>query len=359
MSHSHATEKYAFLFLLSLLLLIGFYILYPFLAAVIFSMVFTVLFFPLHEKYLKWTRGRENLASFLSVLSVVLLLILPVASILTLVTTQLTALLTAPEAFQGPMSLSDLLHKIQDKIPYWGTAIKDKVGYNVDLMPILRNGLSQLAQTLAQYSPRVIMTTANFFVHVSIMVIAMFYLFRDGQEFFNTFIRLTPVKDKYERALAKEIKVTIQAIFYGSFLTSIVQATFSTLGFYFLGIEGFLVWGILTFLMSFIPLIGTGGVFVPLVIGLFLKGESSHALGLLVYGIVIIGSVDNVLKPLLMRQKNLHPMFLFLSVFGGMAVFGAIGLFLGPMFMAMLTSVVSIYEKDFVEKGPVKNEGKK
>lgn len=356
MSHSNKIEQYAFLFLLNVLLLIALYLLYPFMTPVVFGAVFAVLFYPLHKKYMVWTKQRKDLSSLLSVLSVLFLLIIPIASTLTLVMTQLSSLINSATAYQNSISFSDIIHAIQSKIPYWGSTINKTVGYDVNLVPAFKNGIAQLAQKLAQYSPYVIMGTASFFIDLSIMVISMYYLFRDGEGFFQTFIRLTPVKDKYEHALAQETRLMIQAIFYGSFLTSLIQAILSTLGFYFLHIEGFLVWGILTFFMSFLPIVGTGGVFVPLIVALVFKGETTHAIILTVYGVVIIGTVDNLLKPILVRQKNVHQMLLFLSIFGGMSVFGVIGLFLGPMLIAMLTSVVNIYERDFVNKQKKKED---
>jgi len=358
MSNSNKTEKRAFFFLLLFLIAVGIYLLFPFLETMVLSIAFTVLFYPVHTRLLKWTGHRVNLAASLSVITVVLLLFIPLMILLTLVTTQLASFLASANFNISESSVSGLVLSIQQKLTFWAAKFEYVSGFNFDLVPMIQQGMGRLAQTLAQYSPAVLGKTANIFLHFFIMTIVLFYLFRDGKNFLNALILISPVKDQYERKLAKEIQQTIYGVFYGNFLSGLVQAILATVGYYFAGVDAFLVWGAITFFMSFLPMVGTGAVIAPLTLILWFQGHGSSALFLGVYGILVIGSVDNLLRPFLIRS-NMHPLILFLSIFGGLAEFGAIGILIGPMFLALLTATIRIYATDFaaVNLPPVEADG--
>lgn len=346
MGNSNKMEHRAFLLFLSLLVIVVLYIFSSFLNAIVLGIVLTVLFQPLHEKFLVWTRGRQNTSAILSVTVVFFFLILPFAILLTLITAQLGDLIAPQQAAETQPSVSEVIREGQNRLAFLGRKFEQYLGIQLQLGPMIRKGISELAQMLARYSPQVIAETANFFLHFFVMMIVLMYLFRDGKRLIAAMIQITPIKDTYEHKLAAEIDRTIHGIFYGSFITALIQAILATLIYYLLGIEGYLVWGTITFFMAFLPTIGTGAVVIPMVIALFLQGKPTHALILIICGAVIIGGIDNLLKPYLMR-RNMHPIFLFLSVFGGLVAFGPIGLLLGPILMALLTATVRIYAKDF------------
>ncbi|HKY62162.1 MAG TPA: AI-2E family transporter [bacterium] len=353
-SNSAKTEQRAFILLLVAMLAIGAYLLWPFVQTLLMSGILAVLFYPLHNKILRWLKGRQNLAALASVFAVILFIFIPIAVLLMLVTTQLASLVASSNIEISQSTFSGLLASVQQKAAFWVAKFEYVSGLDFDLVPWIQRGVTRIAQTLAQYSPAVLAGTANVFLHLFIMVIVMYYFFRDGSNFFDLLIKLSPVKDQYERRLAKEIRDTINGVFYGNFMTGLVQAILSTFGYYFAGIPAYFVWGVITFFMSFLPMLGTGIVIIPLIIALLVQGKIQGAVILGVFGIVI-GMADNVLRPMLTRS-NMHPLILFLSFFGGLAVFGPIGILVGPMVMAMLTATVRIYSKDFTAYGESKLE---
>ncbi|HEX5035945.1 MAG TPA: AI-2E family transporter [bacterium] len=345
MANSTKTEQKAFIALLGLLVVLVCFLLYPFLNAIILAIVFAVLFQPVHRRCLKWTGGRENVTSFLSTAAVVVFLVLPLAAFLTLVAGQL-ADLAADQAPSTQPSVSDVIFYLQRKLTYLSGKFEKFIGIQLDLVPVVRKGMSQIGQSVARYSPQVLAGTANFFLHLFVMLTLLFYLFRDGKKFIQALIRITPIKDRYERKLAGEIQETIEGVFYGSFLTALLQGAVALVGFFVIGVEGSFVWSVITFFTSFLPTIGTGAVTVPLFITLLLQGNTTKALAVLAYGGIVIGGIDQVLRPFLMRS-NIHPMLLFLGIFGGLVVFGPIGLLLGPLLMALVTATIRIYAEDF------------
>lgn len=352
MASNTKTEQRAFIILLIVMLAVGVYLLWPFVETLLMSGILAVVFYPLHVKILARTKGRVNLAAVLSVIAVVLFIFLPIAILLMLVTTQLASLVASSNIEISQSTFSGILTGLQQKATFWMAKFEYTSGLNFDLVPWIQKGVTRIAQVLAQYSPAVLAGTANVFLHLFILVIVLYYFFRDGSDFFDLLIKLSPVKDQYERRLAKEIRDTINGVFYGNFMTGLVQAILATIGYYFAGVPAFFVWGMITFFMSFLPMIGTGIVIIPLTIVLLVQGHFSAGLFLAGCG-VVIGMADNVLRPMLTRT-NMHPLILFLSFFGGIAVFGAIGILVGPMVMAMLTATVRIYAKDFTAYGESK-----
>lgn len=336
--NSAVSEKRGFLVLLGCMILLGVFVLWPFLKTIVLSMVFAVLFFPLHKRILRLCKGKKALSAFLSIVLVFFLLIIPVLLLVMLVTVQVQKLLT-----QAP---SDIISGLFVSVQIWVTKLEDMMNVQFHFLDFVKESLQTVGNYLAQYSPNMVMETANFFFHFFIMMMILFYFFMDGERFLEIIIRLTPVKDKYERHLATEMKTTIYGVFYSSFFSALLQAVAASLGYYIAGIEAYLVWGCVTFFVAFIPVVGTALVLAPLIISLFLQGNTGHAIFLSLYSILIIGSIDNIIKPLLIKG-DMHPLVLFLSVFGGMTMFGPIGLLLGPIIMSMLTATIKIYSRDF------------
>jgi predicted PurR-regulated permease PerM len=348
MSYSAPTEKRAFIWLFVVLLIAGLYVIHNFLNVVLISIVIAIVFYPFHQKYLKWTRQRPSLSAFLSVLSVVILLMIPSSVLLTIMTAQLAGVIhNIPQGTSGG-GVSGWLAHWQGYFQILLDKIEVFFGIKLDLGALFWEAFQKIGTYFAQYSPAVLAKAGSVFLDSFIMLILLFYLFRDGALLFQKLLRISPIKDQHEISLAREIKSTIYGVFYGSFLTGLIQAILATVGFYIAGIPAPLLWGATTFFVSFIPLIGTAGVIIPLVIYLLLQGSYGYATFLAIYGAVIIGSSDNVLKPMLIRS-NIHQALLFLSLFGGFAVFGPLGLLLGPIVMAMLTATMRIYEGEYME----------
>jgi predicted PurR-regulated permease PerM len=347
MKESPNMERKAFFVLLLISLAGGLYVISPFLKTIVLGIAFTILFKPLHLKYLHWTRGRSNLSSCLSVISVFFFILIPITVLFTVLTTQITSMVTSLTANLGEPTMSGLLAQLEKKMSYYSTQF-ELFGFNFDIVPLISKFLENTSVALANYSPRLVEDTLTFFLHLFIMTIVLFYFFREGSAFFKIMLRITPVKDKYELKLANEIRMTIRGVFYGSFVIAIIQAILALIGFYFLRLDNSLVWAVLVFCMSFVPIIGTAAAFVPLILLLLSQGQIHKAIFVSVYAGCVIGLIDNFLRPLLIKN-NVHPLVLFLSVFGGLAVFGPTGLLFGPMLLAMLSALLSIYAKDFPE----------
>jgi len=347
-SHNPKNEKRAFIYLLLLLFVALLFLFKPFLMPIILATVLAVLFYPLYSTLLKVTRNRPYIASFLSTFSMTAFLFVPATLMASLVTHQLIGMVSSINNFIE----QDALNKQVDQ---WSGYFQNLLGQveqtfqiQVNLRGMATNAVKNLAVYVYQYSPSVVTQTFSFFLQAFIMLVVVFFLFVEGKKLYREFILISPLKDEHENELAAEMKGMIYAVVYGSFFTALVQCFLATLAFYFLGVPGFLVWGALTFLLAFVPIVGAAGVWIPATLILFISGHTTQAIILALYGTLIISGIDNVLKPLLIRgRSNLHPVILFLAIMGGLQWVGPLGILLGPVLVAVFLAALKIYKKDY------------
>lgn len=316
---------------------------------IVMGFVLVLLFYPLYTWFLKLGRGHAYLASFLTTFAIIAFIFVPAALVASLVTNQILGLVDQAVQFVDKAHLLDNVQQWNVSLQHYLTQIEQTFHVDINLRGVATNAVKQFAYYVYQYSPGVLGQTVGFFVQGFIMLIVVFFLFVEASGLYQEFIRLSPIEDKHEKTLAHEMQTMVYAVVYGSFITAFVQGVLAGGAFYFLNIQGFLVWGAVTFLFSFIPIVGAAGIWLPATIILFLTGNTKGAIFLLIYGFLIISSVDNVLKPLLMRGSNrIHPVLLFLSIIGGLSLVGPIGILLGPITIALFLAALKIYKKDYL-----------
>jgi predicted PurR-regulated permease PerM len=344
------TERRAFvLFLLGLLALFIF-ILKPFLMSLVLGAVLVILFYPLYKGCLKISRGHCYLASFLATFVVTVFLFLPGGLVASLVANQLLGMVGQIVQFVEKQQWMSLLEKWNFNLQHTLTLIEQTFRIQVNLRGMATNAVKQFAYYVYQYSPGVLAQTVTFFIQGFVMLIVVFFLFVEGKGLYRELILFSPLKHAHENVLALEMKNMIYAVVYGSFVTAFVQALLAGFAFFLLDIQGYLVWGALTFLFSFIPILGAASVWIPATVILFLLGETKSGIFLAIYGALIISGIDNVLKPLLMRGKSkLHPILLFLAIVGGLRFMGPIGILLGPIILAVFLAALKIYKLDYLQ----------
>jgi predicted PurR-regulated permease PerM len=181
------------------------------------------------------------------------------------------------------------------------------------------------------------------------MLVAMYYFFLDGRRLFVEASRLVPLDKRYIQAFAREFTDVAYAIVYGNSLTALAQGAIGLVGMLLVGVPHAGVWGAAMVIAALVPVVGTGLVWVPVSIALALSGRVGEAVFLVGWGALIVGSADNVLRPKLCGSRMaLHPLLVFLSMFGGVAVFGLMGMLVGPLIAAFFMAMVRIYRRDFL-----------
>src|SRR3954469_24302296 len=308
----------------------------PFFNVLLWAAVLCVVFYPMHRRVLARTQT-PTVAAALSTLAVVLLILLPVTGITVAVVHELSG---AAATFQG----SDHTWTAP---PALARAL-DFVGRYVDIdRDSARAFLAERMQTwgtaLAASTLMVVGGAVGAITQTVLVIFTLFYFFRDGDNIRRAVYEMVPLQRVQWTDIISRTKDVIGATVYGVLAISAIQGTLGTFIFWALGLPSPLLWGVVMFFLSMIPMAGAFLVWVPAAIYLGLIGAYTKALILVVWGVLVIGSIDNVLSPKLVgRRACLHELLIFFGVLGGLQVFGVLGLVLGPVVVAMTLALIEM-----------------
>lgn len=205
-----------------------------------------------------------------------------------------------------------------------------------------------ISQKVTALVPTLINSTASILTNLIMMFFVMYYLLVSGSEVERYLNRIIPLRQKNIETLASETKIMIRANAIGIPVICFAQGLFATIGYWIFGVEQWAMWGFVTGVFAFFPLVGTMIVWVPIVIMLYASGHSWSGSGLMIYSIVVTGNVDYITRMgLLKKLGNVHPMVTVLGVIVGLGLFGFIGLIFGPLLVSYFIILVKIYMNEF------------
>jgi predicted PurR-regulated permease PerM len=329
-------------------------ILAPFLSALIWAVVLTVVFFPLFKFVLARLHGRRTAASSITCLLILLLIVLPVTFLGVLITQQSIALYQSIQGnavFLG--AVTERLQELQSRPAFqWLASQTQKwMGFGrVDVQAYLREALSNISRFLMDYGPSVLKGVGGLIFNFFLMLLTMFFLLRDGPALMAIIRSSSPLPEAYELEIFKKFEDVSYAIFYGSLLTAVAQGAAAFLLFLVLGLPAPLFWGAMISLVSLVPVVGAFLIGRPWAAYLLLAGQTVRGIVLLAVGGLVVSSIDNVLKPIIIKGRtDMHPLLVFLSVLGGLQVFGFLGVLLGPLLVALFVSFLHFYREEFQE----------
>jgi predicted PurR-regulated permease PerM len=308
----------------------------PFFNVLLWAAVLCIVFYPLHERVLERTR-KPAVAAAVSTVAVILLILLPVTAITVAVVRELTG---AAAAFQS----SDHTWTAPPGVAH----ALDFVGRYVDLdRESARKFLAQRMQTwgttLAASTLVVVGGAAGAVGQMLLVVFALFYFFRDGENIRRAVYDMVPLRGAQWDHITSRTRDVIGATVYGVLVIAAIQGTLGTFIFSVLGLPSPLLWGVVMFFLSMIPMAGAFLVWVPAAAYLALVGSYGKAGILVGWGVLVIGSIDNVLSPRLVgRRARLHELLIFFAVLGGLQVFGVLGLVLGPVVVAVTLALIEM-----------------
>lgn len=331
------SELYFLFFLLIAVLAVTFYIFQPFLYALILAIVFRTVFDPLYRIILSGLRGRRGLAALFATLVVLIVIITPIAFISFQIFNEAVgvyfSLTRDGQGFSVSRIAQDAVDSLRDLFPI-------PEGFSIDINGYARQGLGWLLEHLGSF----LSNTARLITGSFIFLIALYYLFKDGDWFRARLVAFSPLQDIHDREIIERLGIAINSVVRGNLIVAIVQGVLTALGFFLFGVPNAALWGSVAALAALIPGIGTALVLIPAIIFLFTVGETSSAIGFLIWGIVAVGLVDNFLGPQLAgRGARLHPFIALLSILGGLAFFGPLGFLLGPLTVSLLFALLDIY----------------
>jgi len=281
-------------------------------------------------------QGRPSLAAALTVLIIIAMVILPLTMIAASLAQEASSLFAKIQS--GEYNFGNYLQRIFDALPAWATGLLERL--NVADFSTLReklaSGLMKGGQVLAPQALSIGMNTFDFVIRLSIMLYLLFFLLRDGRALAERIREAIPLRGEQEAALFTRFADVVRATVKGGILVAMAQGTLGGIAFWFLGIHAALLWAVLMAFLSLIPAIGSALVWAPVAIYFLATGAIWQGVGLIVYGVLVIGLVDNLLRPYLVGKGSKLPDYIVLiSTLGGIEAFGLNGFVIGPLIAAM------------------------
>lgn len=331
-------ENYFEAFLIVSLILMFLFLIKSFLVSLLFASTLVFLTYDFYLKTLNKVKN-ENFAALLVLIVVLIIIILPFYLITVELVKQTTVLVTNSNGFVHNLDLSfcsenKICSMLQESI--------DSLDFSFDAL-IIKFGTH--FQTTAS---ALVGSVSKIAVNLFVFILAFFFFLKDGEKFMRYVKRIIPMKNEYKRALFLKFRDVSSAVFVNVLLIAFIQGALVGLGFWFFGIPSPLFWGVIATFFALIPVVGAAVVWVPAVIYLLLIKSYFFGVALAIYGTVVVGLSDNLLRPQLLKNKiEVHPFLILLSILGAIEVFGFLGVFLGPILISLLVSVLHLYNLDF------------
>ncbi|MCA6109437.1 AI-2E family transporter [Bradyrhizobium cenepequi] len=337
-------EDQGFLLLLFVVTLAFAWILQPFYGAVLWAIVVAVIFAPVNRRILRSVGGRPTSAASITVLLIIAMVLLPLALIATSLVREASSLYAKIQS--GEYDFSGYVQRIFDALPAWATGWLDRfnLGDLSALRETLTSGLMKGGQVLAPQALTIGMNTFDFVIGLGIMLYLLFFLLRDGKALADRIKEAVPLEADRKSALFTRFADVVRATVKGGVLVAMAQGALGGLAFWFLGVHAPILWAVLMAFLSLLPAIGAGLVWIPVALYFLATGAIWQGLGLIAYGVLVIGLVDNVLRPFLVGKDTKLPDYVVLiSTLGGIEVFGLNGFVIGPLIAAIFMVAWEIF----------------
>jgi predicted PurR-regulated permease PerM len=345
MNHPELQQK-TFLILLILVTIAFGWVLLPFYGAVFWGAVLSILFAPFYRRLLARMKQRPNLAALATLTICLVLVILPM-TLLTMAMLQ-EGVQVYEKIRSGQINFGTYFQQVIAALPGWLTHLLDRL----DLLDIhsiqqrLSSGAVQGSQYAATQAINFTQNTFDFMVSFFIMLYLLFFLLRDGAALSTRIRDAIPLSPGHKRHLFKKFTTVIRATVKGNVAVAAVQGALGGVAFWFLGIQGALLWAVLMAFLSLLPAIGAAVVWLPVAIYFLVTGAIWQGVALIVYGVLVIGLVDNVLRPILVGKDTQMPDYVVLiSTLGGMALFGLNGFVIGPAVAALFIACWDLFSE--------------
>lgn len=304
----------------------------PFITALLGSFVLAYVFYPVYKRILHIVKYKQ-IAAFLMSLFVVLALSVP------LIFAANAMLNEANQMFFGLKQIDFSTIDEQYLAHYFGE--------NVDIASYTKDVLNKLSIGILKDIENFILALPEKILALFVMLFVMYYLFKDGAELVEGIKNELPLRERYKKQIARRFSEVIYATIYGVLVTAIIQGIIGIIGMYIFGVSSPLLWGILMTIAAMIPVGGTALVWLPLSLYQFFTGYIFDGVGLFLYGLLIISTIDNIIKPNLIGGRGkIHPALVLLGVLGGLKIFGLIGVIIGPLALAILVVFYDLYKSE-------------
>lgn len=317
-------------------------VIWPLFGAVLWAVVFAIVCAPLFRWLRRAFGGRGSLAAAVTLVLIVVVVIVPMIFVSAAMVRE------ASELYQRVKSggLGNYVQGSFALLPSWMVKLLEQLG-----MPDIESVQSRLTDSVAQVSQFIAVqalsigqNTLEFIVSLGVMLYLLFFLLRDGEALYARLRAAVPLRADRQRPLFEKFAVVVRATVKGNLVVALIQGLLGGLIFWILGIRGAVMWAVVMALLSLLPAIGTALVWLPVALYFLVTGAVWSGVILILFGVFVIGLVDNALRPVLVGKDTKMPDFLVLiSTLGGIAVFGPNGLVIGPLVAALFIAAWDLF----------------
>lgn len=320
-------------FCLIVFIVLVFFIVRPFLTPLAIAAVLAVIFYPVHLKLMSLVKGHRSLSAFLVTILSIIIVILPISFLIKTILKEATDLYKS----LGDSNMVEIAEKTVTNTEVFFPILKN---VELDFNKYISQGLGLLVNNIGALFSSFTKIILDFFV----FLIAFYYFLKDGKRFEEYLIKLSPLEDKDDLFIVKRLELAIHGTIGGNLIIGMIQGVLTGFGFFIFGVPSPVLWGSMAAIAALLPGIGTALVITPAIIYLFAIGNVYPGIGLTIWGMTAVGLIDNLLAPSLIgRGIKLHPLAVFVSVLGGVAVLGPLGFIFGPLAISLCFALVDIY----------------
>lgn len=345
MPRDQAARRFLFVLLVASLLLVG-YVAWPLATALLLAAVLAVVLAPLQARLKRWLGGRGAVAAGVLVLAVLFLVVGPLLG--------LTAFLVK-EAADGVRfvletvksdGVAGLLGRLPDPIEAFAGRVLERLG---DLGQFAQKHLTEQGPRAASALAAALAATGSLVFDLAMMLIALYFLLVSGKDFVAWLDDVSPLRGGQTRELVAEFRKVSYAVIVATVATAAVQAAVAFVGYLIASVPHPVFFGTVTFFVALIPAIGAAGVCLFAALILLATGHPYMSLFLAVWGIAVVGLIDNVVKPFLIQgELEMGGAVVFFALIGGIGAFGMVGLLIGPLAVATFLTLLRMYRRDYI-----------
>lgn len=347
--------KYFVLTMLTLLMLVILWIISPFIPSIIIGAVVATGFYPLHLRLKKLLRNQRTSSAVISTLIILVIILVPVSWFITYITNEAIdtyRLIETKVNFLLELDVRLIPKIIEDSI------VGQYIQQVTEVLPIQIEDIVSFTTSLIQNASQFLVNqTTNFAkslsvlaVHLFISVLSIFFFLRDGDRAAQEIRGLLPVAKKYREIIFDKLEAMSQGILYGIFGAAMAQGFLGGIGFALAGIPNAGFWGTIMAFFAIIPYVGSTLIWGPAALILFITGHWVAGLFLILWGIFVVGTVDNFVKPIIIGEKaKIHPLLSFLAIIGGIFTMGLPGLIIAPYILSLALTFLYIYKIEYAD----------
>lgn len=239
------------------------------------------------------------------------------------------------------------LQKI-DIIPILKSVIPSYISADIStkITTSISSAISSLVASFLEEITTLLVNLPTVFIHLSIVMFVFFYSLKDGERTINYLKSLSPIKKETEERFLKQFKAITNSVLLGHILIGIMQGVIAGIGYYLFGVQNAVLLTLLTIIAAIIPIVGPWLVWIPVDIYLFASGNTGAGIGFLIYGTILVSTLENFLRPYIVsRGTEVNSLIILLGIIGGLFAFGVLGIIIGPLVLAYVLLVIDLYRK--------------